>query len=333
MMTSPGTGPIVNGTTANVPVHTTQLKNGSPQISRATPGSRIPSASAKVSDAQKVPLERFDVSADLEINGASVSFNGNVTISQKGSSFEADLSLMYFEVVIVSTNGIARQLDLGGEHNLKLHSGELALIFSPGSRSSGSSYLAAVRQITAGLSKQLVRPRAGAPAQRTDDAAARQAEAVAARQRAIDTAAATAAQVSQASTQPRPAKKAGTSVAASHSSPNPAETPVIVKTKKIQAQPVSGNSLLKTVASLASLIKSDNVNHTSKSVSQTYSQPVKTMTDNIVAHTKENTDGSGQNIMKVVIDEHDVKGRISIVHSILAEEQGDSRGTIFDQAL
>ncbi len=284
MMTTPGTGNVASGSAVNVPVHAEQSKSV-PQLSRATPGSRTAELTASI-HSPKIPLERFDVSARLEIGGASVSLNASVTISQHGPVFEVDLSMMYFEVVVVSSNGIARQLNLAGDHRVSLGSGEMALIFSPGRRSSGSSYLGAVRQIITQLTGQLVRPRTPAPVARSDNAAARQ------------------------------------------------EAPVIVKTKIVQAQPVSSKQLVETVASLASLIKSNNVNHSGRSVSQKYSQPVNNMADsNIIARTKDHTDGSGQNEMKVLIDDIDVKGKVSIVHSILTDNLGDSRGTLFDQAL
>lgn len=317
MMTTPGTGNVANGSAVNVPVHAVQSKSV-PQLTRATPGSRTAVVDFATNDSPKIPLERFDVSAELQIGGASVSINASATVSQKGPAFEVDLSMMYFEVVMVSSNGIARQLDLAGDHLVSLSSGEMALIFSPGRRSSGSSYLGAMRQITTELASQLVRPRTPSPVARSDNAAARQTRMDTARQKAIDSAATAQAQAAQAA---QPTKKS-------------VEAPVIVKTKRVQAPPVSSKQLVKTVASLASLIKSDSVNHSGKSVSQKYSQPVKNMADsNIVAHTKDHTDGSGQNVMKVLIDDHDVKGKVSIVHSILTDDQGDNRGTLFDQAL
>lgn len=180
MIQTPGVGFNGDNNSLHISRMMAQTTSGSrlaasPQ--RLTPSTvNLDSVKAALSSA----VEHLTVDVSIATADMSISFSGTASFTPSASDFTVDLSFLYFDVVVVSSDGTSRTLSAGDmSFRADVGAQQFAMIVSPGSRSGGHGLLGAVRSVSDKLADAAIRAMqvnhdSGAKAQ---DSARREAQA------------------------------------------------------------------------------------------------------------------------------------------------------------
>lgn len=111
-----------------------------------------------------VAAERIDFDISISIETMQLEMSGSANVTAASDSFSLDISFAYFNVVIVSGPYQDPLFSGSGDVSMPMTRGEFALLVSPGSRSDGQGYLAAVRKLAVQLASIATGSHRAAPA-------------------------------------------------------------------------------------------------------------------------------------------------------------------------